>query len=150
MSKMMEYKSYHATFEFDSEDEIFVGKVHGISDSLNFHGTSVKELETMFHQSIDNYLEMCENTGKIPDKEYSGTFNVRIPPELHKKVAEEALKNESTINTIVRSALENHFSTKVKESIVFLPYSLPNESRQIYAQNTKSTIQEAEISWRQM
>lgn len=149
MSKMMEYKGYHATFEFDSEDNFFVGKVHGISDSLSFHGTSVGELEAMFHQSIDNYLDMCENTGKIPDKEYSGIFNVRISSALHKKVAEEALRNESTINSIVNVALENYFSVKVKESVVYVPYSLPEQPHQTYAQSTKSTVQEAAIVWHQ-
>lgn len=57
MSEMIEYKGYHAQIKYDSDDEIFVGKVDGIVDSLNFHGTSVTELEEMFHQSIDNYLE---------------------------------------------------------------------------------------------
>ena len=45
MSKMMEYNGYHAQIEYDADDEIFVGKVYGITDSLNFHGTSVSELE---------------------------------------------------------------------------------------------------------
>ncbi len=67
MSKMMEYKNYHAQIEYDGEDELFVGKVYGIADSLNFHGTSVAEPEEMFHQSIDNYLQMCAETRKNPD-----------------------------------------------------------------------------------
>ena len=49
MSKMMEYNGYHAQIEYDADDEIFVGKVFGLADSLNFHGTSVSELEDMFH-----------------------------------------------------------------------------------------------------
>ena len=51
---MLEYKGYHATIEFDAEDNIFVGKVFGITDSLNFHGTSVDELETSFHNKKPN------------------------------------------------------------------------------------------------
>ena len=69
MSKMMEYKGYHAQIEYDNKDEIFVGKVFGIIDSLNFHGTSEAELEEMFRQSIDNYLEMCERVGNSPEIE---------------------------------------------------------------------------------
>lgn len=65
MGKMMEYKGYHATVEYDSDDNIFVGKVHGLSDSLSFHGVSVTELENMFHQSIDNYLDICAKIGKV-------------------------------------------------------------------------------------
>ena len=85
MSSMLEYKGYHATVEYDAEDDIFVGEVFGIADSLNFHGTSVEELKAMFRQSIDNYLELCKQIGKNPEKEFRGSFNVRISPELHRK-----------------------------------------------------------------
>jgi len=89
MSSMMEYRGYHATIEYDAEDKIFVGKVFGITDSLNFHGATVEELEGMFHQSIENYLSICSQCGKEPDREFKGTFNVRISPELHRKIAIE-------------------------------------------------------------
>jgi predicted HicB family RNase H-like nuclease len=106
---MMEYNGYHATIEFDAEDGLFVGEVFGIADSLNFHGTSVSELEAMFHQSIDNYLSLCEKIGKEPDKEFKGSFNVRISPELHRKAAFEAAKNNITLNQFVANAIENSF-----------------------------------------
>ncbi len=84
MNSMLEYKGYHAVIEYDSEDDIFVGEVFGITDSLNFHGNSIDELKITFSQCIDNYLELCNKIQKNPDKEFRGSFNVRIPPELHK------------------------------------------------------------------
>lgn len=148
MGKMMEYKGYHATIEFDSEDYIFVGKVHGIVDSLNFHGTTVEQLEEMFHQSVDNYLEMCESVGKIPDKEYSGMFNVRISAELHKKVYEAALTNDTTINAIVKVALEKHLNEQVKETVVYVPYSVPSvdTASSKYMKQTTSMMKEVTLS----
>ena len=106
MSKMMEYKGYHAQIEYDSDDSIFTGKVYGIADSLNFHGTSVDELERMFHQSIDNYLEMCEASGKIPEKEFKGSFNVRISPELHREISLRAALEGLSLNQYVLGALK--------------------------------------------
>ena len=126
MNKMMEYKGYHALIEYDADDMIFIGKVYGITDSLNFHGTSVTELEKMFHQSIDNYLAMCEETGKKPDKEYKGSFNIRIPSAyaaqteyeykgsfniripsaLHKQISIHAAEEGLTLNQYVMRALE--------------------------------------------
>lgn len=124
MSSMMEYKGYHATVEYDAEDKIFVGEVFGIVDSLNFHGSSVDELEEMFHQSIENYLSICAQCGKEPDKEFKGTFNVRIPTELHRKVALEATKQKLTLNQYVIRALEKSFNDlNVKETIIYMPYS---------------------------
>ena len=86
-SDMMKYKGYRATVGYDSRDNIFIGKVFGIKDSLNFHGSSIEELENSFHDSIDNYLEICEKYGKVPEKEFSGTFNVRTSPEITRTLA---------------------------------------------------------------
>ena len=107
MSKMMEYQGYHAQIEYDAEDGIFVGKVFGLADSLNFHGTSVSELEEMFHQSVDNYLQMCAETGKTPEKEFKGSFNIRISPELHKEISLQAAQEGITLNQYVLRALED-------------------------------------------
>ena len=106
MNSMLEYKGYHASIEYDAEDNIFVGEVFGITDSLNFHGTSITELKEMFEQSVDNYLELCEKIGKNPDKEFKGTFNVRIPPEMHKKAALAAAQQKITLNQYVIKALD--------------------------------------------
>ena len=65
---MMEYKGYHADIKYSDEDRMFVGEVFGIHDFLGFHGSSIYELEKMFHQSIDNYLAMCREMNRNPDK----------------------------------------------------------------------------------
>lgn len=69
MCSMLEYKGYHATIEYDEVDEIFVGEVFGITDSLNFHGNSIDELRRTFAQCIDNYVELCEKIRKIQTKD---------------------------------------------------------------------------------
>ena len=107
MKNMLEYKDYHAKIEFDKEDMLFVGSVFGIQDSLNFHGTTVQELVDNFHQSIDNYLEMCQEFGRKPDKEFKGSFNVRIDQELHREAAFAADRSGMTLNQYVEKAIEN-------------------------------------------
>lgn len=124
MNSMLEYNGYHASIEYDAEDNLFIGKVFGITDSLNFHGTSIEELKNTFSQCIDNYLELCEKIGKNPEKEFKGTFNVRISPELHKRVALEAAKQKITLNQYVSKALNKSFDEKanLKETIIYIPY----------------------------
>ena len=102
---MMEYKGYHADVQYSDEDKLFVGEVIGINDKLAFHGSSVSELEMLFHQSIDNYLEICEEFGKKPEKEYRGQFNVRIPSDLHKEAVLCARKQRMSLNEFVTSAI---------------------------------------------
>lgn len=106
MTNMMEYKDYHATINYDAEDGIFVGEVFGITDSLNFHGSSVDELEAMFHQCIDNYLALCAEQGKAPEREFKGSFNVRLSQDLHRKVALQAVKSNMTMNQYISKTLE--------------------------------------------
>ena len=107
---MLEYKGYHATIEFDAEDNIFVGKVFGITDSLNFHGTSVDELETSFHNCIENYLEMCKRYNKKPNKEFKGSFNVRMSPQMHRQLALVATEKNITLNQCVINAAEQYLN----------------------------------------
>ena len=61
----------------------------------------------MFHQSVDNYLEMCREFGKTPDKEYKGQFNVRIPSELHRSAALCARERNISLNEFVTQAIQD-------------------------------------------
>lgn len=94
----MKYKGYSAHIEFDDEDGIFVGRVIGTKDGINFHGESVKELETAFHESIDDYLAACAELGQQPNKPYSGNLMLRIPVEVHAAVAATAEAKGKSIN----------------------------------------------------
>ena len=67
----------------------------------------------MFQQCIDNYLELCEKIGKEPDKEFRGTFNIRISPELHKKAALAAADEKITLNQYVLKAINRQLKTRI-------------------------------------
>ncbi|MBN7812505.1 type II toxin-antitoxin system HicB family antitoxin [Algoriphagus sp. H41] len=109
MKNLMEYKSFVGSVSFSTEDEIFHGKIEGIDDLVTFEGSSVSGLKTAFEEAVEDYLETCEQIGKTPGKSYKGTFNVRIRPELHRKVAREALKKGYSLNQFVEKALEDSF-----------------------------------------
>ncbi len=104
-SDLLRYKGYSARPEYSSEDHIFYGTILGIDDSVDFQSESAKDLEEEFHKSVDDYLEFCEEIGKIPQKEYSGMFNVHISPELHKKISILAQAEGVTLNKAVEQAI---------------------------------------------
>ena len=114
MDGMMHYNGYRARIYFDDDDNIFVGEVFGIQDSLNFHGESVRELTEMFHQCIDNYLEMCKRTGKTPNKEYKGSFNIRIGEQKHRAAAEEAFREGISLNEFVEHAISEKLAAAIE------------------------------------
>ena len=94
----MSYQNYTARVEYDSVDKIFVGHVIGIRDIVSFHGSTVEELETAFHEAVEHYLDVCEKIGQPPQKSYSGKLTLRVPPEVHMAVATEAELNNKSIN----------------------------------------------------
>ena len=95
---MMNYKGYNATVEFDDEAMVFHGEVAGIRDVVTFQGKTVKEIERAFHDSVDDYLDLCKERGEEPDKPFSGKFVVRVSPEIHRKVYMAAKKAGQSIN----------------------------------------------------
>lgn len=101
----MEYKGYHTKIEFDVESMSLRGKIEGINDYIDFEAEDITTIEAEFHSAVDDYLEFCAEVGKDPEKEYKGTFNVRISPELHKKLALCAFKDGRSLNAEVEKAI---------------------------------------------
>lgn len=101
----MKYKEYEAVIEYDEVDRLFFGRVINTQDVISFDGTTVEELQQSFKAVIDEYLEDCKKEGKEPDKAFSGQFNLRISPELHRKISIEAKKNNLSLNSFVEQAL---------------------------------------------
>ena len=112
MSSIMEYNGYHAKVEFDDQDKIFVGTVMGLNDTLAFHGKSVSELEVSFQNCIEDYLDLCKEIGKQPEKEFKGIFNVRISPDSHREAAMDAAIDGITLNQFVAEAIEEKIERK--------------------------------------
>ena len=102
---MMEYKGYIGDVNFDSEAHLFHGEVINTRDVITFQGKSVDELEKAFLDSVEDYLEWCKEDGVSPEKPYSGKFNLRLSPELHKEVAITAKKMKISINKFVEKAV---------------------------------------------
>jgi len=105
MSSTIEYKDYIGSVEYSHEDRCFFGKIEMIDDLVTFEATTVDELETNFKNCVDEYLQTCKQLGREPQKVYKGVFNVRIDPQLHKKIYKEALKDGISLNAFINQAL---------------------------------------------
>ena len=103
---ILTYKGYQGSFEYDSEADIFHGDVLHINDVITFQGRSIDELKAALAESIDVYLEYCARKGKAPQKPFSGTFNVRLSPEIHQRLAMQAAHDGVSLNKWVATALE--------------------------------------------
>ena len=116
---ILEYKGYHTRVECSLEDGVLFGKIEGIRDLVTFECDSIPEAEAEFHKAVDDYLEFCAEVGKEPEKEYKGQFNVRIAPELHRRLAIEAFKADVSMNTYVEEAIKEKVEGKNKTELHF-------------------------------
>jgi predicted HicB family RNase H-like nuclease len=105
MNDILQYQNYYASVHFSAADEVFYGRILGINDLVSFEGASVKELKTAFEEAVEDYLELCKEIGKMPEKTYKGTFNVRVSSALHKQAATFAAVHNITLNDFVKKAL---------------------------------------------
>ena len=106
MNNTMEYKGYVGSVEFSEEDALFYGKVLGIRALISYEGTNAAELVADFHGAVDDYLELCTQSGTEPEKAYKGSFNVRISPELHKQAVIAAMSHNMSLNSFVETSIQ--------------------------------------------
>lgn len=102
---MLKHKGYLGIVEYDSDGKIFTGEVIGLRDVITFQGRTPDELEQSFHAAVDFYLEMCEQDGVAPQKPFSGRFNMRISPDIHRQIAERAAQQHISLNQWVSEAV---------------------------------------------
>ena len=107
MKDTLSFNDYIGSVHFNGEDEVFYGKIEGIEDLITFEGKTVTELKTAFEEAVEDYLELCKKNNKRIEKTYKGSFNVRISPELHRKVKRTALKKGMSLNQFIQKAVED-------------------------------------------
>ena len=108
MKNTMSYKGYYGSVEFSDEDSLFFGRIIGINDRITYEGDSVVTLRHDFEAAIDDYLEICLQLGKEPEKVYKGIFNVRIEPALHRRLALFSASQGKTLNSTVEEAIREY------------------------------------------
>src|SRR5690348_1762044 len=102
--------------EVNAEDGVICGRILGIRDIVTFEGDTVSAAEQAFRDSVDDYLEFCEQRGVSPDKPFSGKFIVRIRPELHRTLAIAAETQKTSLNAYVEGVLGEHADAVAVES----------------------------------
>lgn len=113
--KVLKYKGFLGSIEIDIKANLLYGKILHINDLIDYNADSVAELEQEFKNAVDDYLELCQELGEEPQKSVSGTFNVRITPELHLRLIQSAAIKGETLNTYIKYALEAHLELKQTE-----------------------------------
>ena len=102
---MLDYKGYHATVEYRPDDTLLFGRVLDLNDAVVFEAETAAEVRAAFEGAVDDYLAFCAEIGKDPDRPFSGRFNVRLTPDLHRAAAIAAEAEDESLNHFVRTAV---------------------------------------------
>lgn len=108
--ELMRYKGFFGSVEASVEDGCLYGRLEFIDDLVTFEGETVAELESAFHEAVDDYLDTCQQLGREPQKPYRGSFNVRVGSRLHRAAAVAAYEHGMNLNEFVRNAIEHELS----------------------------------------
>ena len=103
---IMTIEGYNAKIEYDADLDLFRGEILGLTGGADFYGKNPKELRVEFKKSLLIFLDVCREKGIEPRRNYSGKFNLRIPADLHEKLAIVAQAEGKSINTVAQEALQ--------------------------------------------
>lgn len=106
MKETFKYKGFYGSMEFSPEDECLFGEILFIQSKIIFIGETFSDLKQAFEDAVDSYLDHCQEEGIEPEKTLSGTFNVRITPELHKRLSIKAFETRTSLNNCVAHAIQ--------------------------------------------
>ena len=114
MNNTIQYKGYFGSVEFSEDDGIFFGKVMGIRSLISYEGENAHDLIEDFHGAVDDYLETCKAEGKEPEVAFKGSFNIRLSPELHKRIFIYAASHQMSMNRYIEETLEKSPAAQVQ------------------------------------
>jgi predicted HicB family RNase H-like nuclease len=103
---LMSVDGYYARIEYNSDTDLFRGEILGLSGGADFYGANPDELRQEFKKSLDVFLEVCKEQGIEPRRQFSGRFNLRIPPELHEQLAMAAEAQGKSLNALAQETLQ--------------------------------------------
>jgi predicted HicB family RNase H-like nuclease len=98
MKNIMEIGGYKASVQYDPEIKMFRGEFIGLNGGADFYATTVEGLNVEGRKSLQVFLDMCAEDGVEPRREYTGRFNLRIPPILHERVIARAKAEGKSVN----------------------------------------------------
>ena len=103
---IMVIEGYKAKIEYDPELDQFRGEILGLNGQADFYGKNPASLRREFRNSLRIFLQVCAEKGLSPTKPFSGKFNLRIPPRLHREIAARAIAEDKSINQWVCDILD--------------------------------------------
>lgn len=106
MMNIMGINGYRAVVQYDPDIDMFRGEFVGLNGGADFYAKDIDGLRKEGEISLRVFLEMCQEEGVEPRKEYSGRFNLRVSPQLHAEIVTRAMSEGKSLNQWVADILD--------------------------------------------
>ena len=106
MMNIIEINGYRAIVQYDPDIDMLRGEFVGLNGGADFYAKDIDSLRAEGEISLRVFLEMCQEEGVEPRKEYSGRFNLRVSPHLHAEIATRAMAEGKSLNQWVADILD--------------------------------------------
>lgn len=103
----MTINGHNAVVSYDEEIDMFRGEFVGLNGGADFYASDIAGLRKEGEISLQVFLNACQARGIEPRKHFSGKFNLRVPPDLHEKLATQAAAHGKSINAWVLDVLKD-------------------------------------------
>lgn len=106
---MIDPRHYRYSVQWSARDAEYVGTVAEFP-SLSWLDVNEAEAFAGIKQLVSDIVYEMTNNGETPptplaEREYSGKFIVRIPPELHQRLVTEAAESNVSLNRLISARL---------------------------------------------
>ncbi len=114
----MKPRKYRVEIYWSQEDKLYLAEVPELPGCLT-HGETVAEAAANAEEATEAWIETAEDMGRdvpapVVEKHYSGRFVARLPRDLHRRLAEEARRQDVSLNQYVVSRLSGSASRGVE------------------------------------
>lgn len=113
----MQYKGYTASIRFEEEAKLLFGEIVGIADTVFFEAESVEGFINAFHDAVDDYLLLCQEEGREPDKPFNGKILFRCDSDLHRAAVQAAEAKSMTLNQWLIGAVSRQVAAEAGDPV---------------------------------
>lgn len=100
---------YKIDLVWDPDDKIYVATVPELEGCMS-HGTTEFEALRNVEKAVEGWIKTAKEfkmkiPEPIPQKKFSGSFNVRVPKEVHRNLALKAAGEKVSLNHLISQIL---------------------------------------------
>lgn len=106
MNNVLIIDNEKAVVLYDPELGMFRGEYLGLNGSADFYSDNVDGLIEEGRKSLAIFMEICEERGIMPRKNFSGRFNVRLPPKVHEAAVLAAAAANKSLNEWISETIQ--------------------------------------------